>query len=232
MNYPINDKKSVSIIALDSADTDGVISIVTSLGFSAERFESIDEFLNATDLISSSSVILCAGSQSEAAIDFQTKMTERNCCLTSSIVIAEVELRDAVKLMEKGVLTVMTSGFDNAELRKYLKAAVEKDQESKIVRTRLKELESYRDSLSTRQLKILNMVEQGHSNRQIANWFDLSQRTIELERARLMSAFHSASLAQLVSKWTELQVLTRKHCPPSPPAPSPTLPFTDRLVTA
>jgi len=210
MNEPSNGKKNISVITLEPADANAVSSVVRSLGFSENRFASIDEFLNATELVSPCCVILCAGSQSAAAIDFQTRISAQCACSASTILIANVETRDAVKLMEKGALTVLASQFDNAELGEYLKIAVEKDRECEVARNRLKELESYRNSLSDRQLKILNMVEQGHSNRQIANWFDLSQRTIELERARLMSAFQSASLAQLVSKWTELRVLSRK----------------------
>ena len=146
-------------------------------------------------------------------MDFQTKISGQCACSASTILIANVELRDAVKLMEKGAMTVLTAQFDHAELGRYLQAAVEKDLEGATARKRLKELKSFRNVLSERQFKILNMVEQGHSTRQIANWFDLSQRTIELERARLMSAFQTASLAQLVSKWTELRVLTRNSHP-------------------
>ena len=210
MNEQNQNMKNISVIALESTGTDAVGSVVRSLGFSENRFGSIDEFLSATELVSPACVVLCAGSQSAAAIEFQTKLSEQCTCSAPTILIADVEIRDAVKLMEKGALTVLTSQFDVLELGEYLKIAVEKDRECEGVRKRLQELESYRNSLSDRQLKILNMVEQGHSNRQIANWFDLSQRTIELERARLMSAFHSASLAQLVSKWTELRVLSKK----------------------
>ncbi len=204
------DTKNISVIALESASADAIGSAIRSLGFSENRFASIDEFFNATELVSPSCIVLCAGNHSAAALDFQTKISSQCACGASTIVIADVEIRDAVKLMEKGALTVLSSQFDASEVGEYLKIAVEKDRESEGVRKRLQELESYRNSLSDRQLKILNMVEQGHSNRQIANWFDLSQRTIELERARLMSAFQSASLAQLVSKWTELRVLSKK----------------------
>ena len=210
MIAPNQDTKNISVIALESTCPDGVGSVIRSLGFSENRFGSVDEFLNATELVSPACVVLCAGSQSAAAIDFQTKVSKQCDCSAPTILIADVEIRDAVKLMEKSALTVLPSQFDPSELGEYLKIAVEKDRECEGVRKRLSELESYRNSLSDRQLKILNMVEQGQSNRQIANWFDLSQRTIELERARLMSAFQSASLAQLVSKWTELRVLSKK----------------------
>lgn len=205
-----SDKNNISVIALESQGADAVSSVIRSLGFSENRFASVDEFLNATELVSPSCIVVYAGNQAAAAKDFQTRISERCACSAPTILIANVELRDAVKLMEQGALTVLTAQFNDAELGEYLKIAVEKDLESEAARKRLKELESYRNALSDRQLKILNMVEQGHSNRQIANWFDLSQRTIELERARLMSAFQSASLAQLVSKWTELRVLSRK----------------------
>lgn len=210
MIQPTNDKHNISVIAMDAADAAIVSSVVRSLDFSLSEFTTVDEFLNATELVTPSCIVLCAGNETNVAAEFQAKISDQCSGSASIIVITDIELRDAVKLMEKGAMTVLTSQFDKTELGEYLKAAVEKDLQYEGVRKRVEELESYRNSLSERQLKILNMVEQGHSNRQIANWFDLSQRTIELERARLMSAFQTASLAQLVSKWTELRVLTRK----------------------
>jgi FixJ family two-component response regulator len=210
MNTPVNDQVNISVIALDSEGADSVNSVVRTLGFSLSEFTSVEEFLNSTSLVPPSCIVLCAGSNRDAAVDFQNRIADQHASTASIIVITDIEVRDAVKLMEKGAMTVLTSNYDQAELSDYLTAAVDEDRQCETIRKRVEELESYRKSLSDRQLKILNMVEQGHSNRQIANWFDLSQRTIELERARLMSAFQSASLAQLVSKWTELRVLTRK----------------------
>lgn len=213
MNQLTQNQKSVSVIALNRADADAVLTVINSIGLSSNEFSSVDEFMNAIDLVSPSCIVVCAGNQPEAANDFQAKITQHGICTAAIIVITDVSVRNAVKFMEQGAMTVLTSGFAQDELRDYLNSAVEKNLECEGIRKRVEQLESYRNSLSERQLKILNMVEQGHSNRQIANWFDLSQRTIELERARLMSTFESASLAQLVSKWTELRVLTRKWHP-------------------
>ena len=213
MNELTKEQSKINLIALDSADAAAVSSVVRSLSFSLSEFTSVDAFFSSDTSVPPACVVLCAGNQNDVAFSFQSKISDQLPGSTSIIVITDIELREAVKLMEKGATTVLTPQFDQAELREYLTAAVEQNHESEVIRKRVEQLESYRNSLSDRQLKILNMVEQGHSNRQIANWFDLSQRTIELERARLMSAFESASLAQLVSKWTELRVLTRKWHP-------------------
>ena len=203
------DQVDISVISYDSAAAERVKAVIQTLGFRASEFANTAEFLQARNLIAPSCVVVCAGDQTDAALELQSQFAKQKGGCPSVVVVSEIEVRRAVKLMELGAMTVLTNGFDKAELADYLASAAEIDQERRAIRQRVKELETCRESLSDRQLKILNMVEQGHSNRQIANWFDLSQRTIELERARLMSAFQSASVAQLVSKWTELRVLSK-----------------------
>ena len=201
------------IVVASPSPNESVNSVVRSLGFRLSEFSSVDDLLNAEAQASASCFVLCASNGNEAASELQEKLLSQNSLSPSIIIISDVEVRDAVKLMERGALTILTSQFEPIELANYLKIAAQRDRERREIRQRVQELELCRESLSDRQLKILNMVEQGHSNRQIANCFDLSQRTIELERARLMSAFQSASVAQLVSKWTELRVLSRTWHP-------------------
>lgn len=200
-------KLPIAIVTGDHSRASRIHSVVDPHNFQASTYDSVDSVIAADKRDSFVCVVLCVDS-SELAESLHAQLAPQLACHQSIIVIGEVDVRTAVLLMERGTLTVFQESFDHTQLVDYLKTAESLRQERLAIRERMKELKLCRESLTERQLKILSLVEQGKSNREIAEIFDLSQRTIELERARLMDAFKSASVAQLVSKSTELRVLT------------------------
>jgi len=70
-------------------------------------------------------------------------------------------------------------------------------------------------ALTPREREVLLLLVEGRSNKLMANQMQLSQRTIELYRARVMEKTGSRSLAQLVRMAMELQVI-----PASRPSPA------------
>ena len=63
------------------------------------------------------------------------------------------------------------------------------------------------ESLTPREHDVLRLMMAGHSNKAMASDLLLSQRTVELYRARVMEKTGSRSLAQLVRMAMELQII-------------------------
>ncbi|MCA9262870.1 MAG: PAS domain S-box protein [Planctomycetales bacterium] len=74
---------------------------------------------------------------------------------------------------------------------------------------RLLELEQYGRDLSPREQNVLSLILEGHLNKTIAKKLDVTQRTVENIRSRLMNKFNVNTAAQLASAATELRILRR-----------------------
>ena len=62
------------------------------------------------------------------------------------------------------------------------------------------------DSLTPREREVLNLVTQGKANKVMAGRLGISQRTVEIHRARVMEKMGAASLAHLVRMMLDLEI--------------------------
>jgi len=63
------------------------------------------------------------------------------------------------------------------------------------------------DSLTPREREVLALVTSGKANKVMAADLNVSQRTVEIHRARVMEKMHASSLAQLVRMMMDLEEL-------------------------
>jgi FixJ family two-component response regulator len=61
------------------------------------------------------------------------------------------------------------------------------------------------DSLTPREREVLTLVTRGKANKVMAGDLGVSQRTVEIHRARVMEKMGAASLAQLVRMMLDLE---------------------------
>lgn len=64
-------------------------------------------------------------------------------------------------------------------------------------------------SLTARQMDILRLILQGLTNQQIAEAIDLSRRTVEVHRYRLMQRLEVRNVAQLFRRVFELRLFSK-----------------------
>ena len=76
---------------------------------------------------------------------------------------------------------------------------------------RLRELSTAESSLSEREKRILQMVITGRLNKSIAKELSISQRAVEMARARVMKKFNAETPAELVALAAELQTLRKVY---------------------
>lgn len=73
------------------------------------------------------------------------------------------------------------------------------DRERSGVRIRL-------DKLTVREREVLDRLVQGKQNKQIAREMDISPKTVEAHRAKVMEKMNADSLVKLVQMMTSLEV--------------------------
>lgn len=69
-------------------------------------------------------------------------------------------------------------------------------------------------SLTARQKKILRLVAQGYTNREIGEQLNVSIRTVEVHRFNLMRRLRVRNVAQLLRRAILLRLLPKRTVPP------------------
>ena len=83
------------------------------------------------------------------------------------------------------------------------------DEEIQEIHNQLSHLQTIESKLSDRDRFILDQIITGKLNKVIARELDLSERTIEKMRARMIKCFELDTIAQVIAKSVELSVIRK-----------------------
>jgi RNA polymerase sigma factor (sigma-70 family) len=104
----------------------------------------------------------------------------------------------AVEAMQKGAVDFIQKPFRDQDLLDRIGEALKTDQERRSERQEHAEVQTRIDTLTKREREVLDLVVTGKPNKVIAYELGVSQRTVEIHRARVMEKMRARSLADLV----------------------------------
>jgi FixJ family two-component response regulator len=113
----------------------------------------------------------------------------------------------AVEAMTHGAFGFLQKPVATDTLLAHVQKALDHDAANRIDLLEREQIMHRFESLTPRERDVLKLMMAGHSNKAMASDLVLSQRTVELYRARVMEKTGSRSLAQLVRMAMELQIV-------------------------
>ena len=129
--------------------------------------------------------------------ELQQHLNRAGAVIPVIFVTAHANVPMAVEAMREGAFGVIEKPVSNADLLSNVSAALEHDRQT---RQRLRQRASIAErfkSLTPRENEIMHRLLKGGTNKALAWDLNLSQRTIELHRSRIMEKMGTRSLAQL-----------------------------------
>jgi two-component system response regulator FixJ len=109
----------------------------------------------------------------------------------------------AVEAMKLGACDFIEKPFADEVLLHALHAALERGGVTEPDDPALQEFVRRVDTLSDRERQVMDQLVAGGTGKEIGRALDISHRTVEIYRAKLMAKTHAASLSELV-RWTVL----------------------------
>lgn len=113
----------------------------------------------------------------------------------------------AVAAMKAGVADFVEKPFTDEAILESIAAAVKKHQDRLRLRPASAELQGRLDSLTAREREVFDLLVSGDANKIIAHALDISIRTVEIHRARVMEKMKAKNLPELVRMALELGTL-------------------------
>ena len=133
-----------------------------------------------------------------SGLELQTELNRNGSTLPVIFISARSDIPTAVTAMQRGAFDFLVKPFSNEELLERVAAALGRDQQLRLERHELDQIRARRDSLTPRELDILERMAKGLSNKVMSHDLSLSVRTVELHRARVMEKMGAHSIAELV----------------------------------
>jgi two-component system, LuxR family, response regulator FixJ len=189
---------TVFIVDDDAAVRDSLRLLVKSVGQTAAVFVSAQEFLASYDPRQPGCLLLDVRMPGMSGLELQQQLNLRGAVLPVIFITGHGDIPMAVEAMQHGAFDFLQKPFRDQDLIDRIQRALERDRENRTAlgeRTRIRER---LDSLTPREREVLTMVTSGKANKVMAADLGLSQRTVEIHRARVMEKMGASSVAQLV----------------------------------
>jgi len=164
----------------------------------ARTYGSALEFLAIADTLKSGCIVTDVRMPEMSGLELVRKLKERRVDLPVVMITGHGDVPLAVEAMRAGVIDFIEKPFDDEALLRSIRMALDAKAESDAHVEERQRFERALATLSGRETDVLRGVIAGKMNKVIAYELGISQRTVEVYRANVMSKTHANGLSDLV----------------------------------
>jgi RNA polymerase sigma factor (sigma-70 family) len=198
MNQPTDSQPTVFVVDDDPAIRFAMQALMDSVNLRHEIFGSATEFLESVDDDRSGCLVLDIRMPGLGGLELQQELVDRGSALPIIFITGHGDVPMAVEAMQKGAVDFIQKPFRDQDLLDCIGEALKTDQERREARKANAEVAERIAKLTKREHEVFDLVVTGKPNKVIAYELGVSQRTVEIHRARVMEKMQARSLADLV----------------------------------
>lgn len=200
-------EKSPTVFVVDDDDAvrGSLRLLLKSVGLAAQPFGSAHDFLEHYSPDQPGCLVLDVRMPGMSGLELQQQLNVRGAVIPVIFITGHGDVPMAVEAMQHGAFDFLQKPFRDQDLIDRIQRALEKDRGYRLELKKREQIRERRDSLTPREQEVLELVTSGKANKVMAADLGVSQRTVEIHRARVMEKMGAASLAQLVRMVIDLR---------------------------
>jgi RNA polymerase sigma factor (sigma-70 family) len=133
-----------------------------------------------------------------SGLELQQYLKDRGVRLPVIFLSGRADVPKAVKAVREGAIDFIEKPFDYRRVVELVQECIARDAEARAAQERKRACCERIAHLTQREREVLTLVVAGRMNREIAASLDISIKTVEAHRARIMEKLEVNSLAELV----------------------------------
>lgn len=167
-------------------------------GLISEGFDSAEAFLAGFDPDRAGCLILDVRLPGMSGVALQQTLRERRCRLPIIVTTGFADVGTAVSMLKRGAFDFFEKPFADLQLLERVQQAIDFDASRRRTRAALEAVTARIACLTAREHEVFQEVVHGKANKVVAIEFGISEKTVEVHRARVMQKLGANSLAELV----------------------------------
>lgn len=193
--------ENAGVVYIVEDDEDARASLAEALGsygMTVRTFADATSFLDQATLVRPGCVVMDLRLPSMSGIEALETLRDRGVSIPAIVVSGYGSVDSAVRAMKAGASDFVEKPFRPRDLEALIQSCLERDQQRSRLDISRQELRDRVATLTSREQQVLDLVASGAANKEVARSLDVSPRTVEHHRARVMRKLGARSLAELV----------------------------------
>ncbi|MEZ5615714.1 MAG: response regulator transcription factor [Rhodocyclaceae bacterium] len=188
----------VYVVDDDEAMRDSLLWLLESQGFAVTAYASAEDFLAACHDDMSGCIVLDVRMPGMSGLELYEKLNARHCTLPVIFITGHGDVPMAVSALKKGAVDFIEKPFGDKDMLQLVEQCLELDRATRDRRLKERRVAQRLSSLTEREREVMELVLAGKLNKQIADVLNISIKTVEVHRARIMDKMAVRSVAELV----------------------------------
>jgi FixJ family two-component response regulator len=199
---------TVMVVDDDPGIRNAMRILLRSVGLECRLFASAQEFLDAYQPSQIGCVVLDIRMPGMSGLELQEQLNRRGAVIPVIFMSGHGDIPMAVEAMQHGAFDFLQKPFREQELLDRIQRAIAKHQQVSKSLGEHDRIRGLLELLTPREREVLDLMTQGKQNKAIAQVLDVSPRTIEIHRARVMEKMNAHSVAELVRMMLDMGGVT------------------------
>ena len=206
MTEPAAAAVAVAVIDDDDAVRDSLGALLEAEGYRVEGYASGRAFLEALPQAQPACALVDVRMPDMDGLELQRRLAEAAPSLPVVIITGHGDIAMAVKAIKAGAVDFIEKPFPDDAILNGIAQALASREEALGRAARRLDIDRRLTRLTAREREVFERLAHGDSNKLIARALDISPRTVEVHRARVMEKLEARSLSHLVRMAVVAQV--------------------------
>jgi len=202
---------TVFVVDDDEGVRNSLRFLLKSVGLTTRALASASEFLEVYTHNQPGCLVLDVRMPGMSGIELQQQLNLRGAAIPVIFITGHGDIPMAVEAMQHGAFDFLQKPFRDQDLIDRIQRALERDVRNRTVLAQHVRIRERLESLTPREREVLTLMTRGKPNKVMAAELGVSQRTVEIHRARVMEKSGANSLAHLVRMVMDLEAEQPAH---------------------
>ena len=195
----------------DDASMRGALEgLFDSVGLQTQTYATARDFLSANLSDRPGCIVLDVRLPDMNGIEFHTRLIQIGVGIPVVMMTGFGDIPMSVHAMKQGAVDFLAKPFRDQDMLDAVMAAIERDQQRRIVESDFSQIKARFETLSPREQEVMFLVTAGKMNKQVAGDLGISEITAKIHRGAAMHKMGARTYAELVRMADVLKPNSRK----------------------
>jgi len=189
---------TVFIVDDDDAVRESLQLLLEANGYKVTTFASGTAFLSSLKRAPAGCLLVDVRMPGLSGIEVQEELARRQVALPTVVITGHADVPLAVQAMKAGAADFIEKPYAESAILASVERALQLASATRQLGEQAASIRERAERLTARERDVLGELVVGHPNKVIAHHLDISPRTVEIHRARVMEKMEAKNLSELV----------------------------------